>query len=288
METDDPIHTVCPIFQHQYVVARLNIEKTLALEYYVRASERTPDVIPLDSDEGLAILWQRIGQFLSEYGLPRDATDIKLACPRFVPAKHLVLVAGVYGSGSNGHRAEIYPVAVLPRNVDTSTIARLHGIEKSAYVALHPAVSLQPEYPVFGTIRPLLPQYALYQDVSWAHQCFIGSVTAGQRNCLDAEAVSNLNRLHLIAKSAMSTVHSSKDFTSIRNPECGCTDHPVHERDNKFSYATLGDIVYDFQSPTEADGLVSTVDRPAVFDVERSKVMQIINDWSVWSLSNSQ
>src|SRR5438876_2100223 len=101
---------------HEYVIARINIERTLAAEFYAHTMyENTPGTFPLDSKEALLRAWKLIHEFLAEYQLPRpDDSPKDWKCPRFIPQDRLVYIRNVYGTAETCYQAELFPILVLP------------------------------------------------------------------------------------------------------------------------------------------------------------------------------
>lgn len=164
----------------------------------------------------------------------------------FTPSKHLVLVNRVYGSQVHGYQADVFTVAALEKGTPVNEVDLLYAHHKSAYVALQPALSLQPDYPTFGTTRPLTSRHFLYQNVYFAYSCSIGSVTGGPvSTLLGPESMSMFHEVQLRAKRAVSILCGSFESGETATFECGCREHPV--RDKGCTMSTLGDIVHDFE-----------------------------------------
>lgn len=277
-ETENFAVDTCPgSCWYEYAVATMNIEKTLATEYYIHSVyKQTHGTIPLDSEESASRVWDLIRQYMHQFGLLAD-TEVtsELQCPLFIPSRHLVLVKRVYGSQDHGRQADVFPVAVLERGTTVNEVPMLDGLDKSAYVALEPALSFQPDYPVFRTNRPILTQYNVYQNVYFENSCSVGSITDGPvTTFLEPESVAQFPEASSRAKKAASAFHR---FCEAKDTEKG--------RGETNSVSTLGDIVYDFdRSAVHKYRPIISNTKSSEFLAERTKVMRLLDHWAIWFL----
>jgi hypothetical protein len=177
--SEEEVETGPGLYPNEYVIARINIEKTLAAEFYAHAMyENTPGTFPIDSKEAVLRSWNLVHEFLFEYGLPDPSDSPKdWKCPRFIPQDRLVYVRNVYGSDETCYRGELFPVLVAPSGTLISDCSSIRTVDKPAYAAIHPTPTPEPTYPPLFTERVFLPHYSLYQNVYQLHPCLIGSVT---------------------------------------------------------------------------------------------------------------
>jgi hypothetical protein len=163
---------------NEYVVAWINLNKTLAVAVY----HQYPGTFPVDSEEALEAALLLVRRFFDEYWFPRedDGSGLgQLKCPRFLPQKHLMFIKEAYGSGID-RRAEMYSVLVEAPGVPLSATTTFRDCDVEAYTAIHPTVSPASGYDVLFTDPPLLPQNSVYQDIYLGQFCLIGSVIDGE------------------------------------------------------------------------------------------------------------
>jgi hypothetical protein len=145
----------------------------------------------------------------------------------------------------------MYSVLVGPAEKSLLEDVDVQEIDAPGYAAIAPTVSPRPTYPSLVTEPPLLPQYAVYQDVYGWQYCTIGSVRDGETVELLPESAAALD---CISQQAQSSIEQSYNLAGEetrmqlrQNLPCGCCQHHETRRVYKeVAYANLDDIVFDF------------------------------------------
>lgn len=290
--SEEEVETPLELYPNEYVIARINIEKSLAAEFYAHAMyNNTPGTFPLDSKEAVLRAWNLINEFLSEYRLP-DPNDSpkEWKCPRFIPQDRLVYVRDVYGSDETCYRGELFPVLVAPSGTLIRDCSGAHTVDKPAYAAIHPTPTPEPTYPPLFTERVFLPNYSLYQNVYEIHPCLISSVTEeSDPFCLRMDSQSLFEELNSLASVSIGRFYNEngngakKTVAVCSNFRCDLHTPPTLS--SRFSIATLDDIAFDLDRRSSAIlGYKPAIDSPESLslDMEANRMMMIIDDWVDW------
>lgn len=129
------------------------------------------------------------------------------------------------------------------------------------------------------TDLPLLEsRFVVHQDVYAKLYCTVGSVRDGPMTCLLDRSAERIEALGV--RAAFEVENLSKNY-SFPEP-CSCCTGTKRRR--CLSYATLGDIVVDFERCAVGSSYASQSDSSMAlgFEEEAHRMMVLIDDWMEW------
>jgi hypothetical protein len=270
-----------PLGTGEYVLARINIGKTLAAVFFNEAKyHKAPGTFPIDDEAAVARCWHLVHQFLAIYPFPRDGdTTSGVPCPYFFPRTYLMLVGGVSGSSRTAYRANLRPTWVSTRDTLADTWSSIADFYKPAYEEVNGCTTQPADYDSLATDALVLDsRYVVYQDVYANLDCTVGSVKDGSIVRLLGSSVELLNRLNVRAAVQV------EDLVKRQPPSepCKCVARPNSRR--RFTFATLGDIVVDFERWVSDSSCAMQSDSNLAlgFHEESHRLMVLIDDWLDW------
>jgi len=275
---------------YEYVVGRISLERTLRTTFYYHATYYyTRGTFPVIDDESMSKARRLIREFLRtyKYANPSGGNMEEWRCPRFVPQDHLMFIADVYESLNRVWCARMYSVVVEPAGTTLLDSAEFTEIHAPGYVAIEPTVSPYSDYPSILTSPPLLPRYALYQDIYARRYCTIGSVLDGPNVYLRPESAAVLN--YLGPKAHGTIVQSHRLLGQERGPQvgleqpCGCLQHRESRTIyRQVAFPNLDDIVFDFSRSAQEFSPRQRSTKLLNLNEEIERTLQIINIFITW------
>lgn len=270
-----------PLCEEEYVLARINIGKTLAAVFYNESKyHNTPGTFAVDDEAAVARCWHLVHRFLAMYIVSRDEnTREDLPCPFFVPKPYLMLVQGVFGSAKTSYRATLRPTWVTTPDSSRTTWSSLADFCKLAYEDVGACATQSANSDALMTDGPLLDgRYVVYQDVYAKLACTVGSVKDGLMVRLLDSSIERLDALNLRA------ALQAEDFADKHLPLTSCRCSLRTKNRFRQSFATLDDIVVDFERCVAGStpATLSDTDLALGFEEESHRLMVLIDDWLGW------
>jgi len=268
---------------YEYVVARMNIAKTLRMEYIILARcHQLPDLLPIDSVNDKINVDKLIHHFMNEIGVEEGPANTDFKCPWFVPLDHLVLVEKTYTSETILAGAEVFPVQVLRDELTgTSSHDSSHGIQPSTGSPIYPTTENYPGFPVLITDKPL-GYSPLRQHLDFPRHCSIDHIENGPIISLTPDSIASF----LVARRRYTLMMNSGAKLYGSEATGCCREHKQKDDGVGNTAANLGEIVYDFDRTVLQTFLSGTPVNS--FDRERERMKIILNRWIDWLISFSQ
>jgi len=284
---------------HEYVVGRINIEKTLASSFYLHAMrQNSPRTFKIVSEETAARAWVLVREFLARYNWPKEGSNGNVAiggeewrCPRFVPHPRLMFVRKVYGGQSYyGWRADVRELIVEAAGTPVDKSAKIFKLDIPAYTSVRPTTPSRADYDVILTEPAFPAQYSIYQNIYASEYCTIGDVAEGNRIVINPTSASKLGELQQRAKVQVENLylpggHYYTDEDLRTQPDCGCSkmDYAMHPQERDIAIPNFDDIVLDFCRPTCQDlDRCQNTDRALSFGEEEARTRRLLDHWIAW------
>ena len=267
---------------YEYVVARMNIAKTLRLEYIILARyHQLSNLLPIDSVNDQITVDKLIHHFMNEIGVEGANTDFK--CPWFIPLDHLVLVDKTCTSGTILAGAEVFPVQVLQdEHTGTSSHDSSHGTQLFTGSPIYPTTDNYLGYPVLITDKPL-GYSPMWQHLDFPRYCSIDHVEEGPIVSLTSHSI-----LSFWEARRRCTLMMNSGAKLYGSEATGCCREHTQKGDGGVGIMTanLGEIVYDFDRTALGTFLARTPVNS--FDRERERMKIILDRWIDWRISFSR
>ena len=164
---------------YEHVVARMDIPKTLRMEYILLSTyHQLPNLPPLGSVNYEVTVDQLIHQFMSEIEMG-EGENTEFKCPWFVPLRHLVPVENTYAPATMFQGAEVYAVQVIRNELSgTSCHDSSYGAHRCTGSSMYISTDNTPNIEA-QISHPRMKELKFWENLDFPRHCSVGHIEDG-------------------------------------------------------------------------------------------------------------